>query len=273
MSKRMALSLALGSLLALAFASTALATHPRPDGGTPMRVPLVPAYKQCNTLGSPGPNVANNSHVPPLAFPSCTGSAGPNLNSNLLTTHATGLGGGSARLDVLCTTFAGDVPPCLANAGDQEDIKVVANATDVQCRDPVAQPNCNTAANGSDYNGKVIGRSDVRITDHSNPTVCGNATGTGCGVGTMSDIPFSIIVQCANDASTATGGTCTINTTIDALVPDAVKERQRGVIGVFSVKTMDAGADNLVDAGVGGCPPICGTGDENTAAVQGLFVP
>ena len=49
MSKRMSktvLTLALGSVLALALASVALATHPRPGGGTPFRVPLVPAYKQ-----------------------------------------------------------------------------------------------------------------------------------------------------------------------------------------------------------------------------------
>jgi len=266
MTKRMALSLALGSMLALVFASTALATHPRPGGGTPMRVPLVPAYKQCPTLS------ANTSHAPPLAFPACTP---PVQNSNLLTTHATGNGGGSARLDVFCTD--GQTPPCTGVAGDQEDINVVASATDVQCRSPGTQPNCDTAANGSDYNGKVIGESFIRISDHQNPTPCGNGAGTGCGVGTMSDIPFDIIVQCANDPSVQgtvqLGGKCEVNTTIDALVPGAVREQQRADVAIFSIVTKDAGADNIVDAGIGGCPPICGTGDENTAAVQGLFIP
>ena len=39
------------------------ATHPRPKGATPLRVPIVPAYKQCTA--------ANRTHGPALAFPSC----------------------------------------------------------------------------------------------------------------------------------------------------------------------------------------------------------
>src|SRR3954468_3979111 len=42
---------------------TAHATHPRPQGATPITASVVPAFKQCT--------VPNRSHAPPLSFPSC----------------------------------------------------------------------------------------------------------------------------------------------------------------------------------------------------------
>ena len=63
--RRTALPLAFagGVLGILVMASIAGATHPRPQGATPVRFSLVPAYKPCTA--------PNHRHGPPLAFPSC----------------------------------------------------------------------------------------------------------------------------------------------------------------------------------------------------------
>jgi hypothetical protein len=263
MSKRMSktvLSLALGSVLALALASVALATHPRPGGGSPFRVPFVPAYKVCSA--------PNSNHVAPLAFGSCTP---PVLESAILTTGTAGAGQGSARLDVFCTDNT--VPPCAA-AGDQEDIKVISSASDVRCS-VGGIPGCSAA--GADYTGQLIGQSVIRITDHSNgtpPTVCGAGSGAPpCTTATVTDITFSVPAGCADNGG-ANGANCSVNTTIDTLVPTTVKELQRAVVSIFGVTALDAGPDGSISPGGSfTCPPICGSGDETKYADQGIFIP
>jgi hypothetical protein len=257
--RRMVLSLALGSLMAFTLVSVAQATHPRPGSGSPFRVPLVNSYKKC---ASP-----NTTHVAPLAFPSCTP---PVVSSTQLTTGNTGAAGGLSRLDVFCNGGApGETPPCGTTAGDQEDINVFATQTDVRCQVLNALHGC--PAVGADYTGSLIGQSDVRITDHANPTVCGTATGSGCTVATVQDIAFSVIVGPCVDNGGTNGANCTVSTTIDALVPNAVKELQRGVVSIFGIKALDAGPDGIV-TGVS-CPPTCGSGDEVTFIDQGIFIP
>jgi hypothetical protein len=255
---RIALALALGSVMAFALVSVAQATHPRPGTGSPLRVPLVNAYKACNS--------PNTTHVAPLAFPSCNP---PVLVSAVLTTGNTGASGGFSRLDVFCNGGApGEVPPCNTTAGDQEDINVASFGTDVRCQ--VSNPAGGCASVGADYTGSLIGQSIVRITDHSNPTVCGTATGSGCTSATVQEIPFSVIGNCADNGG-ANGANCSSNTTIDALVPNAVKELQRASVQIFGIHILDAGPDGIV-TGIS-CPPTCGTGDETTYADQGIFVP
>jgi hypothetical protein len=264
MSKRMSktvLSLALGSVLALALASVALATHPRPGGGSPLRVPFVPAYKVCSA--------PNSNHVAPLAFGSCTP---PVLESAILTTGTAGAGQGSSRLDVFCTDNS--VPPCSGAAGDQEDIKVIASASDVRCA-VGGIPGCSAA--GADYTGQLIGQSVIRITDHSNgtpPTVCASGSGASpCTTATVTDITFSVPAQCSDNGG-ANGANCSVNTTIDTLVPTTVKELQRAVVSIFGIKALDAGPDGSISPGGSfTCPPICGSGDETKYADQGLFIP
>ena len=263
MKRKVVLSLALGSLVALVFASAALATHPRPGGGSPLRVPFVPAFKKCAA--------PNSAHIAPLAFPSCTP---PVLNSQMLKTGTTGAGAGFGKLAVYCTD--NQTPPCTPNdANDTEDVKVDGSATDVQCSVLNAGAGC--AAVGADYTGTMLVESDIRITDHSNglpPTVCTNGAGNSpCGTATMTDITFTIPVPCVDNGG-ANGANCNISSTIDTLVPTAVKEFQRGVISVFGVRAKDQGPDGSFSPGGGAtCPPICGSGDETTYADQGLFIP
>ena len=76
------------------------------------------------------------------------------------------------------------------------------------------------------------------------------------------------------DNGGANGANCSINTTIDTLVPTTVKELQRAVVSVFGIKVLDAGPDGSISPGGSfTCPPICGSGDETIAAQQGLFIP
>ena len=165
-----------GAFLALILAGTALATHPRPGGGTPFRVPLVPAFNKCGgaaTADDPAPAATNSSHVAPLAQPSCTP---PVMKSTTLTMGyrrcGPGLGTPGRPLHRRHSAAV------RTQAGDQEDIKVVGSATDVRCA--VAVPAVCAAA-GADYTGTLITQSVIRITDHSNgtpATVCANGTGT-----------------------------------------------------------------------------------------------
>jgi len=261
LKKRMVLSLALGGIAALALSSMALATHPRPGGGTPFRVPLVPAFKECKT--------PNSTHVAPLPFPSCTP---PVMQSTLLTQGAGGAATNSARLDVICTDA--QAPPCTPNDGnDTEDVKVSAAIQDVRCVG--VSSGCSAA--GADYTSQLIGVSKIRITDHANgtpPTPCTTGGGASpCVTATMQDIDFALPISCADNGA-ANGANCTLNTTIDTLVPTTVKEFQRAVISVFSLHATDKGVDGSLSPGGGfTCPPICGSGDETTYQDQGIFIP
>jgi len=265
MKRKVVLSLALGSLVALVFAGAALATHPRPGGGTPLRAPFVPAFKPCLT--------PNSAHIAPLAFPSCTP---PRLNSQMLKTGTIGAGGGFGKLVVYCTD--GQIPPCGPTDGfDTLDIKVDGSSSDVECSVALG---AHCSGNDADYTGLLLAQSSIRISDHANgipPTVCTNANGTApCVTATMQDIVFSVPVQCnaVGSATAPPGASCNLNTTIDTLVPTTTKEFQRSVVSVFGINVLDEGPDGSISPGGSfTCPPICGSGDETTFANQGLFVP
>jgi hypothetical protein len=273
----MVLSLALGAFLALALGSVALATHPRPGGGTPFRVPLVPAFNKCGgatTADDPAPATPNATHITPLTAGSCTP---PTMKSTTLTLGTTGAGNGSARLDVFCNPAAGanpgEVPPCGTTAGDSEDILVQASMTDVRCA--VAFGTVCPAA-GGDYTGKLLAQSVIRITDHSNgtpPTICANGTGSGCGVATVVDITFSVPIGPCVATGGANGSNCTVSTTIDSLLAGTVKELQRGVVAIHNIRVKDSGPDGTIDVTGNPCPLVCGTGDETKYQEQGIFIP
>jgi hypothetical protein len=263
-------SLAAALLLVSTIASSALATHVRPGGGTPMRVPLVPAFNSCGTItpDDPAPSAPNSTHAPPLAAPSC---APPAMKSTTATTGITGAGEGKVRLDVFCTD--GAAPPCTTSAGDQEDINLVVTMSDVRC--VVAVPGA-CAAPGADYTGSLIGRSIFRITDHSNgspPVVCGGGVGAPpCTTATMNDITFSIAVPCADNGG-PNGANCSVSTTIDTITGGFVREIQRGVVAIPNIRILDSGPDGSLAPPAGFCPIDCGSGDETKLAEQGLFLP
>ncbi len=208
---------------------------PRPGGGTPLRVPLVPAYSACTS--------PNSSHIGPLAEPSCSP---PVLQSPRLTTSSVGRGLGS----VILSTIVGNP----STPADEANVSIQVSLTDV----------LNTSG-GTEYTGDVMLSSQFRITD--------NASGfTGEEAATGQDTEFSFRIDCVSTPDPALGGACNATTTADSLVPGYILETNRTTISAFTLEVLDAGADGSVIPG-SGCPANCGTGDEQRFAVQGAFLP
>jgi len=74
--------------------------------------------------------------------------------------------------------------------------------------------------------------------------------------------PISADVRCSATADASVGSTCTLATTVNALVPNAVREGDRAIWELGPVEVYDGGPD-----GVGS------TADNTVFARQGLFVP
>jgi uncharacterized repeat protein (TIGR01451 family) len=205
--------------------------YARPKGASPLRVPLVPAYVACT-----GPN---RSHGSPLSYPSC---APPLPVSPYLTVGTTDANGqaansvGYARFDVI----AGDP----ATAQDEADAGIRFSLTDVRNRGPL-----------TDYVGQLEARTDVRITDRLNgsPSVF---------PATVNDWTLRMTTPCSATASTAVGATCSLNTTVEALIPGALTEGKRAIWELGQFRVFDGGEDGVVS-----------TDDNVLFAKQGIFVP
>jgi len=288
-STRIAVVLGVAALGMLVTASSAFALHARPKGASPLTFKLVPAFEAC-----PGTTPINGLHGAPLALPSCNP---PTQLSSELTLRApervapyfgAADGTGQIILKVTCVSSIsppvenGDVPPCNANVGDQEDVKISTTSTGIRCvGDPtgVGQQLCaggvGAAGAGSLYNGKVLGSSTIRITDHYN-ALSPNPPGTDCSdttscTATVADLPFDVGAQC-------TGGNCGYITSADAVVTNTVQEQKRAVVELGQINIQDAGEDGNLSPGIppttGICPPACSEDDpSNVAFVQGLFLP
>jgi hypothetical protein len=210
--------------------------YPRPGGATPLRVPLLPAYAACET--------PNSSHVGPLTAGSC---APPVQESSLLTQSSLGRGQAWARLEVR----NGDP----GTPADEADVAISALVSDVR-----------NAGDGSDYGGSLILRTPMRVTDRAN--------GGGNESATVTDASIGVPVDCQPTASADLGGSCSVSTTIDTLVPGFARERKFAVISTFQLSVEDAGADGTIESpGAGQCPLDCGSGDERPFLMQGVFAP
>jgi hypothetical protein len=238
------LALALGVLGAMVMAQMASATHVRPKGASPLRVTLVPAFNACTA--------ANSTHGTPLAFPSCNP---PVQSSNFLTVGTPDANGTAAA------NFTGFIKLAVKvgvpGPPDDSDVLITSTMTDVRCKAATAAGVCNSAnaADGPDYSGEVQGNATIRITDHYN-----GASGTDTA--TVQDIGFPVTGTCANTADTGSGGTCTVNTTANAVVLGAVKDGKRASIEVGQLVVNDGGADGQA-----------ATADNTRFAVQGIFIP
>jgi hypothetical protein len=232
------LVLAVGALGLMAVSQVASGSHVRPKGATPLSASLVPSYKACAT--------ANRTHGAPLAFPSCNP---PVQSSNFLTMGSPDANGapansvGSILLKVKSTS--------------PEDVIITSSITDVRCKPATSAAVCNSAnaADGPDYSGQIQGNATIRISDHYNGPNLNEAA-------TVTDIPFPVNGACANNIATNTGGTCTVNTTANAVVAGSVKDTQRGVVEISQLQVSDGGADGQV-----------ASPDNTLWEVQGIFIP
>ena len=115
---------------------------------------------------------------------------------------------------------------------DDTDVQISASVTDVRCKAGTVSCGNANAADGSDYTGRLRARTLLRITD---PLSIESAT--------VQDIPLEVTLLCANTASTAIGGQCDINTTVDTLIPGAVPEGRRSIWAMDQVQLFDGGND------------------------------
>jgi hypothetical protein len=213
MKRKLALSLALGALLALGMAGSALATHQVPASATPVNVALVPVFKQCGTPGNP----ANGQHAPPLG-PSCNPpqSNSPNVRMD-------GFGAGSATLSVV----SGDVNIIV----DEKGLSVVST--------------------GADYNPS--GTSDLalvwkmRTSDHNNctPAACsGPYTQPATTIDSdFGPIPFNCLP--VGDPTMPPGSDCSLSTTMNTFMPGVVVAGKVASLQVFRMRVNDAGANGV----------------------------
>jgi acyl-homoserine lactone acylase PvdQ len=208
--------------------------YARPQAAGPLLVSLVPAYRACSA--------PNREHGPPLAFGSCSPPALRSDHLTVGTPDANGNGSrstGSMRLGV----FVGNP----STPADEADVNMQFSLTDVR-----------RSGDEGDYAGQLQALTEVRVTDRDN----GESAGGGDDPATVSDFPFPATVPCTATADPAVGATCELNTSFDALVPGAVKERDRSIWQLGAVQVFDGGADGLAS-----------TSPNTLFARQGIFIP
>jgi len=260
MKKRILLTLALSALVGMVAASSAMATHVRPQAGAQFRVPTVVAFNECV------PGVGNNrTHGPTLTAPSCNPPVQTSSWLTVGTLDANGFNSSSVGFVkiTVCANGTTATGTCSTPAGmTVPDVRLELNITDVRCKvGGPSQSNCEGGAL-SDYVGAVQGNAEIRITDHHNNVTAG---GTG-DTATVIDLPFPVNANCAANASggtaTTIGGTCNVLTRANAVVPGSVSPAKRANVEVDQVKVFDGG-----QGGVAGAP------DATLFEVQGIFIP
>jgi TolB protein len=218
--------------------------YPRPKGATPLRVPLVPAFATCSA--------PNRTHGPPLAFGSCSPPSQTSPNLTVGTPDANGAAANSSGSVQYAVLLGVPGPP------DDSDVRVTAALSDVRCSAAGAACGPANAIGGDDYAGELLLNTSVRVTDAWNAV----SAGGGSDRATMIDIPFPLPVGCAATSSTSTGGSCSLDTSMNAVVPATVKDGDRTVAQLGAVQVLDGGPDGDT-----------ATADNSVFAVQGLFVP
>ena len=208
------------------------AGYPRPRGASPFRVSLTPAFTQCTA--------PNDQHGPPLAFGSCNP---PQQASGRLTIGTPDANGNLAASNgsVLYRAVLDDT----STVPDEADVRVDATLTDVRRQGTLA-----------DYTGELSVEQAVQITDHSNGPAQDEA-------GTVQANPFRFALPCAATSSTTTGGSCSLSSTFNALVPGSVAGGKRAIWELGEVDVFDAGPDGQVAT----------TSDNTLFERQGVFVP
>ena len=194
------------------YAARALGGYARPQGATPLRVALVPAYEPCTS--------PNREHGPPLAFGSCAQPQQSSQDLTVGTPDANGQAAASVGFLRLGTLVGNPVTP-----GDQADVSVSLSITDVR-----------ESAGLADYTGEVTAALSVRLTDRDGPA-------------TTQDFPFQIAAPCAGTA-TAAGSTCSTTTTFEAIVPGAVAEGSRAIWQLDAVEVLDGSGNTFARQGI-----------------------
>jgi hypothetical protein len=143
---------------------------------------------------------------------------------------------GFARLSVM--------PGDPGTPADETDVGLEFSMTDVR-----------HAGDLSDYTAELLLSAEVRVTDRQNGAA-------GDEAATVVDFPFPVVVPCASTASTSIGGTCSLSSSFDAVLPGVAAESKRAVWQLGTLEVHDGGPD--------GDPR---TQPNRLFARQGVFVP
>jgi hypothetical protein len=181
--------------------------YPRPQGASPLRVPLVPAFAACTA--------PNREHGPPLAFGSCAPPApgSPNLT--------VGIGDGDPALARSVGFVRFRVDPGTPGAPDDTDVRVRLSLSNVM-----------RASDLSEYTGELRAAALVRLTDRDASVAQ-----------TTQDFPLEWDVPCVPTAAELDKSLCDLATTLDAIAPGAAAEGTRAVWVLDQVKVYDGGPD------------------------------
>jgi hypothetical protein len=186
-------------------------TYARPRGATPLRVPLVPAFRECTA--------ANTTHGAPLAFSSCTPPVQESSTLTVGTSEANGLRNVSVG-SVLLKAKPGD-PTTAAN---EADVLLDFSLTDVRRSGTLAP-----------YQGEVFVVLNLRITDRLNPS---NEAAT------VTDLELSPYAVCYADQ----GGRCQLGPVgLNSIIPNLVRENKRTIWELDRIRIYDGGPDDNIN--------------------------
>jgi hypothetical protein len=189
----------------------------RPKWAGMMRIPLVPAYRECLA--------PNSTHGAPLSYDSCSPPAGASDFLTVGTPDANGMQVNSAGT-VVYKAHMGDS----STPANDADVRVGVSLTDVRQKSDL-----------SDYTGQLRAISSVRITDRLNGPLQNEAA-----TGLDTEIPLT--VPCTATASDTIGASCSLSSSFNAIVPGAVVERKRTIWGLGQIKIFDGGSSGTVGA-------------------------
>jgi hypothetical protein len=191
----------------------------RPRGATPMRIPLVPAFRRCTS--------PNTSHGAPLSFGSCSPPAQVSDSLTVGTPEANGLRGTSVGSLVL-RVKAGDrsTPP------NEADVFVDFLLTDV-LRQGTLTP----------YDGELWITLHLRITDLNNYGGPSDAGDPATGDGTL-----QAAVQCYPSGGS---GRCELHSSVNAITYsyNTIVEGRRSLWEIDQVEVYEPGADGTFGTG------------------------
>jgi hypothetical protein len=213
--------------------------YPRPKGATPVIMALVPAYNACGT--------GNRTHGPPLSSPSCN----PPVKSSSVLTIGTLDANGFTANSISSVRFDAIVGNG-GNTVDDADVRVAVSMTDIR-----------NSPSGTDYTGRVLLRVPLQITDRNNAAETPEPA-------TTQTLPLQLPVDCTTTIDTSIGATCSVSTTLDAVLPGTVSEGMRSIWELGQAEVRDAGPNGT---GYASCPPTCGDGDESAFMHEGIFTP